>query len=206
MLDDDLLKRAARLTTATLHEAAGRIGALPAAIVQVGRGNGLCGRAFPVRCPAGDNLWLHRAVYAAQPGDILVVDTAQGHEYGYWGEVLSTAAMARQLGGLVIDGGVRDCDQLEGSDFAVFSRGACIRGTVKDPGGHGTLGQPVMIGDIVVSRGDLILGDRDGVVAIPADRAVAAIEASFARDSKEATIMERLRAGETTLDLFDLPA
>lgn len=204
MIDDALLARARSLTTATLHEAANRTGALPSAIRQIGPGIQLCGRAYPVRSPAGDNLFLHRALYEASEGDILVVDVSGGHEFGYWGEVLSTAAKARNLGGLVIDGGVRDCEQLEKSSFPVFSRGGCIRGTVKDQGGHGSLGQPVMLGDIVVSRGDLVLGDRDGVVVIAAEQAALAIAASFARDEKEAGIMERLRAGACSLDLFNL--
>ena len=204
MNGDPQVEAVSRLSTATLHEAAGRIGALPPQIVQVGSGISLCGRAYPVRCPAGDNLWLHRAVYAAAPGDILVVDVSAGHEFGYWGEVLSTAAIARGLGGLVIDGGVRDCDQLEKSPFPVFSRGASIRGTVKDQGGHGSLGKPVLMGDVVVSKGDMVVGDRDGVVVIPSGIVDQVIAASIHRDEKEAVIMDRLRAGESTLDLFDL--
>jgi 4-hydroxy-4-methyl-2-oxoglutarate aldolase len=204
MIEDALLQRAAKLSTATLHEAAGRIGALPHVIKPSAPGMRLCGRAFPVRSPAGDNLWIHRAVYAAAPGDILVIDVNGGHGFGYWGEILSAAAAARRLGGMVIDGGVRDGAVLAGVGFPVFSRELCIRGTGKDFGGAGHLNAPVILDGVVVSPGDLILGDSDGVVCIPAAQAESAVEASIARDAGEVEILARLQAGETTLDIFGL--
>lgn len=204
MIDDALLAKAAAISTATLHEAAGRIGALPHAIKPSAPGFRLCGRAFPVKSPAGDNLWLHRAIYAARPGDILVVDVSGGDAWGYWGEVMSTAAAARKLGGLVIDGGVRDGAVLADVGFPVFSRPLCIRGTGKDFGGAGALNVPIILDGVIVSPGDLIVGDIDGVVSIPAAQAEAAVEASIRRDAGEVEIMARLKAGETTLKIFNL--
>ena len=81
-----------RLSSATVHEAAGRLGALPSVIKPLSPEMHLATRAFPVRIPPGDNLWLHRAVYAATRGEVLVVDTGGGLEYGYWGEILAEAA------------------------------------------------------------------------------------------------------------------
>jgi len=192
------------LPTATLHEAAGRTGALPSAIKPLIPGFRLWGPAMPVRCPPGDNLWLHRAVYAAQPGDILVVDVGGGHEFGYWGEILTRAAMARRLGGLVIDGGVRDLDQLVEAGLPVFARAVCIRGTVKDSAGDGAVGEPIVLGDVRVHHRDLVVGDADGVVVIAQATAAQAIEAGRQRDEKEAEMMRRLAAGATTLDLLGL--
>src|SRR5690242_10831510 len=94
--------------SATLHEAMGRRGALPSAIKPAYEGATLAGPAFPVKSPVGDNLWIHHALYAAEPGDVLVVDVPAGEDYGYWGEILSVAAQVRHLGGVVITGGVRD--------------------------------------------------------------------------------------------------
>jgi len=164
----------------------------------------LSGPAFTVQSPPANNLWLHRAIAEAREGDILVVHVSDHYEAGYWGEVMTVAAMSRGLGGLVIDGGVRDHDQLEELGFPVFSRGLCIRGTGKDPKPPGSLGEPIRIGDVSVCRGDLVVGDADGVVVIPAASADDVLEAAKQRVENESAILERLRNGETTLDIYGL--
>src|ERR1700752_683357 len=107
-LDPYQLALAHQLGTATLHEAAGRIGALPSAIKPTSDSFALAGPAFTVHFPPNDNLWIHRALSVATAGDILVVYTSGFYEAGYWGEIMSTAAKAARLGGLVIDACVRD--------------------------------------------------------------------------------------------------
>lgn len=193
------------VSSATAHEAYGRRGALPAGIKPVDKAMYLNALAMPVRMPPGDNLWLHRAVYAARPGEVLVVDTGGPDEYGYWGEILTAAAVARGLAGLVITGGVRDVLRLAEIGLPVFSGSVSILGTAKDPASHGTLGEPVTIGSVTVNRGDTVIGDADGVVVIAAQDTARVLEASAYRDAKEAAVMERLRAGETTLAIYDLP-
>src|SRR2546426_12794749 len=97
------------LGSATLHEAAGRRGALRPLILPVAPGMRVAGPAFTVQSPPGDNLWLHRGIYAAAPGDVLVVATGDSApRWGYWGEIMTVAAMARGLVGLVLQGGSRD--------------------------------------------------------------------------------------------------
>src|SRR5690606_22642629 len=123
----------------------------------------VCGPAVTVQSPGGDNLWLHRAIYAAEPGDVLVVHVSDKYDHGYWGEIMSTAAQVRGLGGLVIDGCVRDSTLLRSMTFPVFSRGLCIRGTGKDFGARGWVNYPLMIGGVTIQPGDLICGDEDGV-------------------------------------------
>ena len=115
---------------------------------------------------------------------------------------MSTAAQVRGLGGLVIDACVRDGQLLEGIGFPVFARGLCIRGTGKDFGARGFVNHPIQLGDVIVSSGDLIVGDADGVVAIPAARVESVLAASQRREVEEANILERLKAGETTLDIY----
>lgn len=200
--DAAVVARAARLGAATLHEAAGRIGVLPSALKPVGRGMRLAGPAVTVHSPGGDNLWLHRAIYLAAPGDVLVVHVSGGIDYGYWGEIMSTAAQVRGLGGLVIDGCVRDADLLEDIGFPVFAAGLCIRGTGKDHGARGWINHPLRLGDVTVAAGDLIVGDRDGLVALPRERAAEVVAASEAREAKEADVLQRLRAGERTLEIY----
>jgi 4-hydroxy-4-methyl-2-oxoglutarate aldolase len=192
----------ASASSATLHEAAGRRGALPSVIGPAFAGARLAGPAFPVASPPGDNLWIHRAVYAAEPGDVLVVDVGGGTEFGYWGEILSTAALARGLAGLVISVGVRDRDALADLGLPVFATGLCIRGTGKDFDAVGSLGERVRIGEVFIERGDLVVGDADGVVVIPRADAEAVVKAGAERDAKEAALMRRIRAGERTLDLY----
>lgn len=204
-ISDELLAQASKLPSATLHEAAGRTGALPGAITPVRYGMSVVGRAYPVSGPGGDNLWLHHAIYECNPGDVLIASVGNDYEYGYWGEVLAVAAQARGISGLVIDGGVRDGAQMNDRAFPVFSRGICIRGTVKNPEGHGTLGLPVAIGNIVVARGDLVVGDDDGVVVIPASRVAEVVDEGLAREDKEADVFRRLSAGERSVDIYGMP-
>lgn len=204
-LDTQLLARAAKLSTATVHEAAGRIGALPSNIKPLSIDQHLSGPAFPVKSPPGDNLWLHRAIYAAAPGDVLVIEAGNGVEFGYWGEVMALAAQVRGIAGLVITGGVRDSQRMVEMCFPVCSGAVCIQGTIKDPQGVGVLNQPVVIGKTTINPGDWVLGDADGVVVIPADRVAEVVERSERRDAAEQDIFATLRAGGTTIGVYDLP-
>ncbi len=202
-VDATTIAAARELPSSTLHEAGGRIGVLPTAIKPVTPGLRICGPAVTVHSPGGDNLWLHNALYVAQPGDVLVVHVSGGYDYGYWGEIMSTAAAARGIGGLVIDGCVRDGERLAAIGLPVFARGLSIRGTGKARRAIGWVNAPLLFDDITVQPGDLIVGDGDGVVAIPRARAAAVVEASRQREAKEAEVMRRLRAGERTLELYN---
>lgn len=202
---DSMVASARTLSTATAHEAAGRIGAIPASIKPIHPAMRVCGPALPVRTPAGDNLFLHHAIYAARPGEVLVVDTMGGAEFGYWGEVMALATQVRGIAGLVIAGGVRDSLRMVELGFPVFSIGTCIRGTAKDPHGDGTIGAPIRLGDVTISRGDLVLGDADGVVVLPAEQSAAIVARSHQRDTEEQIIFEQLRGGATTLQIYALP-
>ncbi|CAB3723736.1 4-carboxy-4-hydroxy-2-oxoadipate aldolase/oxaloacetate decarboxylase [Paraburkholderia rhynchosiae] len=198
----ELIQAAGKLPSATLHEAAGKIGALPAAIQPVAPDFKICGPAVTVHSPGGDNLWLHRAIYLAKPGDVLVVSVSDVYEHGYWGEIMSTAAKVRGLAGLVINGCVRDRRLLSLIGFPVFARGLCIRGTGKDFGARGWINAPTRFGEVTVNAGDLIVGDEDGVVCIPREDVSRAIAASEAREAAEADQLKRLKAGESTLSIF----
>ncbi len=190
---------------ATVHEAYGRRGALPSRIKPIGPEFRVCAPAFTVDCPPGDNLWIHRAVYTAAPGDVLVVHTRGGYEWGYWGEILSVAASAQRLAGLVIDGGVRDLQRLVEIGLPVFAANVCVEGTVKEPLSDGRLGVPLVFGSTLVRPADIIVGDRDGVVAVPPTQVPVVAAAARERIVKEEDVMARLRNGETTLAIYELP-
>jgi 4-hydroxy-4-methyl-2-oxoglutarate aldolase len=200
--DPALVKRAGAFGTATLHEAGGKIGALPPAIKPMDPSFSIAGPAFTVHSPPSDNLWLHRAIAIAKPGDILVVYTESVYEHGYWGEIMSTAGNAAKLGGLVIDACVRDGALLGKVGFPVFARGLCIRGTGKDFGARGWINHPLLLGDVTVEAGDLIVGDTDGVVAIPRAKIETVVQKSREREDKEAETMRQLTAGQKSIDLY----
>ncbi len=199
-----LVAEARGLSAATLHEAAGRIGALPHAIKPLNDAFTVCGPAVTVSGPSGDNLWLHRAIYIAQPGDVLVAHVGGGFEYGYWGDIMTTAARERGLGGLVIDGCVRDGAVLRQAGLPIFSRGLALRGTGKDFGATGWINHPVLLGEITVAPGDLVVGDDDGVVVLPRAQVGTVIAAARAREAKEADVLRQLAQGARTLDIYKL--
>ncbi|MCZ6591134.1 MAG: RraA family protein [Alphaproteobacteria bacterium] len=198
----DQLAAAASISASTIHEAAGKIGALPAAIKPLDPAMRVCGPAFTVKGAPGDNLWLHYALDQARPGDVLVVDVGGLYDAGYWGEMMTVSAQARGLGGLVINGCVRDGREMIGLRFQVFARGTCMRGTEKDRNFKGALAQPLPLGDVLVQAGDLVIGDGDGVVVIPREQVGDAIAASNARDAREAEMMDVLRTGKTTVEIY----
>jgi 4-hydroxy-4-methyl-2-oxoglutarate aldolase len=106
------------------------------------------------------------------------------------------------MAGLVIDACVRDGVLLGEIGFPVFARGLCIQGTGKDFGAIGWINHPVTIGQVVVHAGDLVVGDSDGVVVIPQAKAAEVVAAGEKRELEEAEILKRLRAGESTLDVY----
>ncbi|MEY2683747.1 MAG: hypothetical protein RJA09_891 [Pseudomonadota bacterium] len=201
-LPADLVETAAQLPTATLHEAVKKIGALPSAIKPVAPHFKCAGSALTVHSPPGDNLWLHRALAIAQPGDVLVVFANGAYEHGYWGEIMTTMAQVRGLAGLVIDGCVRDGVLLGEIGFPVFARGLCIQGTGKDYGAIGWINHPVLMGQITVHPGDLVVGDSDGVVVVPHALAAQTVAAAQQRETDEAAILQRLKAGESTMQVY----
>jgi 4-hydroxy-4-methyl-2-oxoglutarate aldolase len=189
-----------RLGSATLYEASRSDCFLDPAFRPAWDGAQLVGRAYPVSAQVGDNLALHHGIEAAAEGDVLVVDGG-GAQFGYWGEVMTVAAQARGIRGLVIDGGVRDTAQLAALGFPAFSTSISIRGTIKQ--WPGTVGSTITLRGRVVRRGDVIVADRDGIAVIPAERYDEVLEASRDRAAKEDAYMARLRDGETTLDVYD---
>ena len=200
--DAALLEQARKLGTSTLFEASGlQTSSVDPAIRPVWAGASVAGAAYPLECSPGDNLSIHIAMEQVPRGSILVVSTG-GFLAGYWGEVLTVAAEAAGVVGLVIDGGVRDIAALTARRFPVFTRGISMRGTIK--ASVPSVGQPISFTGTPVAAGDLLVADDDGVLVIPAAHVQATLEKGQARADKEAGIMDRLREGQTTLDMLGL--
>jgi 4-hydroxy-4-methyl-2-oxoglutarate aldolase len=187
------------LGAATLGESGGR--PMHPRIRAAWPGALLAAPAYAVTCAPADNLAVHAAVVAAPSGSALVV-AVDPPERGYWGEVLTTAAQARGLRGLVIDGGVRDIAALEAHGFPVFSALVALRGAAKVSGGE--IGGTAQVGDVAVATGDWVVGDRDGITVVPAAELGDVIERGRARAEKENVMFSKLRDGATTIDLLGL--
>ena len=188
--------------TATVHEASGRKGAVDCAIKPISRGVRLCGPAFTVQCHPEDNLMLHKAIERAQPGDILVASVGGYYEAGYWGGLMATSAVAKKIGGLAIDGSIRDSAEIIKMGFPIFCRGFCIRGTTKTV--LGLINHPILFGGVLVHPGDLILGDDDGMVVVERMESEEVLEKSIKRVEAEKVKTEKLKAGVSSVELNQL--
>ena len=194
----------AELGAATVYEAAGRVGSVDPRIKPLARGVRLLGPALTVRCHPRDNLMLHKALQVARPGDVLVATTEGYPDAGYWGGLMTVSAMTRRLGGLAIDGCVRDSQQIIDLGFPVFCRGTCIRGTTK--GVLGCVNHEVLFGDVMVAPGDLVLGDDDGIVIVARKDIEKVLAASRDRRENERLKEERLERGVSSVELNKLEA
>ena len=200
--EDRLLEQARRLGTSTLYEASGiPTAAVDSNIRTVWQGASIAGPAYPLECAPGDNLSIHIAMERVPRGSVLVVSTG-GFISGYWGEVLTVAAEAAGVVGLVIDGGVRDIAALVTRRFPVFTRGVSMRGTIK--ASSPSVGRRISFSGTPVEVGDLVVADDDGVLVIPAEHALRTISDGQARADKEAKMMNELREGRSTLELMGL--
>lgn len=189
------------LPTAAISDALDREG-IPGALAGIGPLSNdfrAVGPAFTVQGIGGDNLALHRAVATAPAGSVLVVDL-QGAAHGHWGEILAVAAIQRGILGLVVDGGVRDSTELAALGFPVFARHVTVVGTSKEHPGR--FGVPVRAGAAVIRPGDLVVGDADGVVTIPASSVDKALELADARVLVEKQALEAIRTGVTTMEYY----
>lgn len=202
MTTPEQLKTLRDLGAATVYEAQGAFGAFDSGMRPIDPTVRLAGPAFTVDMRPADNLMLHYAVTKAKPGDVLVVDAKGFMEAGPWGDVLTMQALKVGIAGLVINGCVRDANLLISLGFPVFCRGLSIKGTGKNQPGR--IAVPVAIGGVVVNPGDIIVGDRDGLVAVPEAGVAAAIEKSLAREQKEEEQRQAIEAGATTAELLGL--
>jgi 4-hydroxy-4-methyl-2-oxoglutarate aldolase len=193
-------KRLCALDTATLYESGAHATMTPE-IRMLSGDHRLSGPALTVICHPGDNLMIHIAVAQAQPGAVLV---AQCHDpdYGVWGEVLTVAAMARGIAGVVLDGSVRDLGAIRRLGFPVFARGTALRGTAK--AAFGAIAAVTTCGGTPVWPADLIVADESGIVVIRPQDVEHVLARAEERCRKEAAMMDELRSGRTTMELLGL--
>jgi regulator of RNase E activity RraA len=152
----------------------------------------LCGPAITVRVRPGDNLMIHKALFMAEPGDIIVVDGGGDLTQALIGGLMRTTAIRRRLGGFVLNGAVRDVAEWAEGGMPIFARGHTHRGPSKE--GPGEINVPIACAGLVVTPGDLVLGDADGVIAVPASEVAAllpVVQAHLAREAQVRAANER---------------
>lgn len=207
-LDPALIKRARRINVADLHEGLGPVlgrqclmqtqmrALFPAARV--------CGQAITSFNFPGDNLMLHAAFHVAQPGDVLVLSNGGDPQGALWGEIATYYSRIRKFAGAVIDGATRDTVQIRETGFPVFSTHV----SMSYPGkrGPGSVNVPIVMAGVNVNPGDLVVGDADGVMAIPPNLIEMAVANAEARMAKEAGIKQKLDQGQTLYDVLNMKA
>lgn len=199
----DVVERLGAFSSATIHEAQGRKGALSHRIKPLHPSMSFCGPAFTVKAQPGDNIMVQVAISYAQPGDVVIVEAGELEQSGSFGEVLATACQSKGLAAFVTDSGVRDSAEIIELGFPVFSGSVCIEGTVKET--LGPVNFPLAVGGQTVNPGDILKGDADGVVVIRPEEAEDVIRACKAREDHEAEIMAQHRAGgKTVIELHGL--
>ncbi|HJW00344.1 MAG TPA: 4-carboxy-4-hydroxy-2-oxoadipate aldolase/oxaloacetate decarboxylase [Arthrobacter sp.] len=198
----DAVQRLAKFSSATIHEAQGRKGALSSKIKPIDRSMSFCGPALTVSCAPRDNLMLQVAIHYAEPGDVVLVAAGEFAEAGTFGDVLGNAMKAKGLAAMVTDSGVRDTQDLIELGLPVFSASISIKGTVKET--IGPINHPVVFGDEIIYPGDILRGDADGVVVVRKDEVEEVIRLSQERDDAERDLIRRYHEGGTTIELCNL--
>ena len=197
----DLARKFLGVPVANVSDCMSRMFAGGARLRPMHRGGPMSGPAFTVKTRPGDNLMVHKALWAAAPGDVIVVDAGGDLTNALIGEIMVGAAAVRGLGGFVINGAIRDAAALRDGDFPVFAAGVTHRGPYKD--GPGEINVTVAIDGMVIEPGDLIIGDDDGLLCVPFDLAQDLYEAATAKTAQEAVMVAAIRDGTNDTSWID---
>jgi 4-hydroxy-4-methyl-2-oxoglutarate aldolase len=195
---DDL----ARLGSATVYEGGGRGLFVDLDLVQVVPGSRAAGPARTVRCAQNDNLMVHAAMAALQPGEVLVLTMPEPAPFALFGGLLATQARARGAAAVLVDASVRDVDEIAEDGPPTWARWVRVQGAVKET--PGALDVPVTVGGADIRPGDVVVLDADGVAVVEADRVDEVLRGALEREEKERVKAGKLSAGALSYDLDGL--
>ena len=192
----------ARLGVATVHEAAGRTGVLDVPLTQVVAGSRVAGPARIALCAAGDNTMVHAVVAHANPGDVLVLTSTDPAPVALVGELIATQAQTHGVAGILVDGAVRDLDELAAIGLPIWARFVRASGATK--GEVGKLDVPVVIGGQTIRPGDLVVLDCDGAMVLPSEKVAEVLPLALERAERERVMRQRYASGELSYDVQGL--
>lgn len=196
-----LVEAFAKLPVANVSDAMSRMTAGGPALRPMHASGGMAGVALTVACRPGDNLMLHKAIDLSRPGDIIVVDGGGDLTNALMGELMLAYAIKKGVSGLVLNAAIRDLDAFIKTNLPTYAAGVTHRGPYKD--GPGEINVPISIGGMVVYPGDIVIGDSDGVLAVPLADAEVVLKKTEAKQDAEVLQMQAIQNGSNDRSWVD---
>jgi 4-hydroxy-4-methyl-2-oxoglutarate aldolase len=201
-LSDDILAAWREIPPAVASDCMNRRQSLGAALKPVSAGLTLCGQARTAEVMVGDCASICELIGMARPGEILVVDAGGFEDTAVWGGIMTTEAFHRKLGGAVVHGAVRDIAEIRQLGFKMFCKAVVPKGP--HHGFGGVIDGRIAINGATIRPGDVVIGNDDGVVVIPLERAEEILAAAQAHLKKEAVYVDGIRNGQTIMDMYQM--